>query len=54
MCRVLVETPVKLTAEQEELIKRLDDSMKKGGAKHSPHSTSWVDGVKKFFENMGF
>ncbi|MCG7886581.1 MAG: molecular chaperone DnaJ [Candidatus Thiodiazotropha taylori] len=54
MCRVLVETPIKLTAEQEDLIKRLDESMKKGGAKHSPHSTSWVDGVKKFFENMGF
>ncbi|MEW8030492.1 MAG: molecular chaperone DnaJ [Candidatus Thiodiazotropha sp.] len=54
MCRVLVETPVKLTAEQEDLIKRFDESMKKGGAKHSPHSTSWVDGVKKFFENMGF
>ncbi|PVV05875.1 MAG: molecular chaperone DnaJ [gamma proteobacterium symbiont of Ctena orbiculata] len=54
MCRVLVETPVKLTSEQEELIKRLDESMKKGGAKHSPHSTSWVDGVKNFFENMGF
>jgi molecular chaperone DnaJ len=54
MCRVLVETPVKLTGEQEELIKRLDESMKKGGAKHSPHSTTWVDGVKKFFENMGF
>ncbi|MES9816856.1 MAG: molecular chaperone DnaJ [Candidatus Thiodiazotropha sp.] len=54
MCRVLVETPIKLTAEQEDLIKRLDESMKKGGAKHSPHSTGWVDGVKKFFENMGF
>ncbi|MEW8484936.1 MAG: molecular chaperone DnaJ [Candidatus Thiodiazotropha sp.] len=54
LCRVLVETPVKLTAEQEELFKRLDESMKKGGAKHSPHSTTWVDGVKKFFENMGF
>ncbi|MES9829704.1 MAG: molecular chaperone DnaJ [Candidatus Thiodiazotropha sp.] len=54
MCRVLVETPIKLTVEQEDLIKRLDESMKKGGAKHSPHSTGWVDGVKKFFENMGF
>ncbi len=54
LCRVLVETPVKLTAEQEELFRRLDETMKKGGAKHSPHSTSWLDGVKKFFENMGF
>ncbi|MES9993626.1 MAG: molecular chaperone DnaJ [Candidatus Thiodiazotropha sp.] len=54
LCRVLVETPVKLTSEQEELFKRLDETMKKGGARHSPHSTTWVDGVKKFFENMGF
>lgn len=54
MCRVLVETPVKLTSEQEELLKRFDETMKRDGAKHSPHSTTWVDGVKKFFENMGF
>jgi molecular chaperone DnaJ len=54
MCRVLVETPVKLTAEQEELLRKLDDSMQRGGGKHSPQSTSWVDGVKKFFEGMGF
>jgi molecular chaperone DnaJ len=54
MCRVLVETPVKLTSEQEDLLKRFDETMKRDGAKHSPHSTTWVDGVKKFFENMGF
>jgi molecular chaperone DnaJ len=54
LCRVLVETPVKLTGEQEELLRRFDETMKRGGAKHSPHSTTWVDGVKKFFENMGF
>ncbi|MCU7796477.1 MAG: molecular chaperone DnaJ [Candidatus Thiodiazotropha sp. (ex Myrtea spinifera)] len=54
LCRVLVETPVKLTSEQEELLRTFDETMKRGGAKHSPHSTGWVDGVKKFFENMGF
>ena len=54
MCRVLVETPVKLTSEQEDLLRQLDTSMKKGGGMHSPQSTSWVDGVKKFFEGMGF
>jgi molecular chaperone DnaJ len=54
LCRVLVETPVKLTGEQEELLRRFDETMKRGGAKHSPQSTSWLDGVKKFFENMGF
>lgn len=54
MCRVLVETPVKLTAEQEDLLRKLDDSMQRGGGKHSPQSATWVDGVKKFFEGMGF
>ncbi len=54
LCRVLVETPVKLTAEQEGLLKQFDETMKRGGAKHSPHSTTWVDGVKKFFKNMDF
>lgn len=54
LCRVLVETPVKLTTEQEELLRRFDETMKQGGARHSPQSTSWLDGVKKFFENMGF
>ena len=54
LCRVLVETPVKLTGEQEDLLRKFDETMKKGGAKHSPHSTTWVDGVKRFFENMGF
>jgi molecular chaperone DnaJ len=54
LCRVLVETPVKLTSEQEGLLRKFDETMKKGGAKHSPHSTTWVDGVKKFFESMGF
>ncbi|MEN8177459.1 MAG: molecular chaperone DnaJ [Pseudomonadota bacterium] len=54
MCRVLVETPVKLTGEQEDLLRKLDESMKKGGGKHSPQSTTWVGGVKKFFEGMGF
>jgi molecular chaperone DnaJ len=54
MCRVLVETPVKLTTEQEDLLRKLDESMRRGGGKHSPQSTGWVDGVKKFFEGMGF
>ena len=54
LCRVQVETPVKLTEEQKELLRHLDETMRKGGGKHSPHSTGWMDGVKKFFEGMGF
>jgi molecular chaperone DnaJ len=54
MCRVLVETPVNLTAEQEDLLRQFDRTMERGGERHSPHSSSWLDGVKKFFEGMGF
>ena len=53
MCRVLVETPVNLTEQQKELLRELDETMRKGGDRHSPHSSSWLDGVKQFFEKMG-
>lgn len=54
MCRVLVETPVNLHEDQKELLRQLDVSLQGGGSKHSPHASSWMDGVKKFFEGMGF
>ncbi len=53
LCRVNVETPVNLTEQQKELLQQLDESVQKGGSKHSPHSSSWIDGVKSFFEKMG-
>jgi molecular chaperone DnaJ len=48
LCRVVVETPVKLSNEQKDLFRQLDDSLK-GNGKHSPQHHSWLDGVKKFF-----
>jgi molecular chaperone DnaJ len=54
LCRVLVETPVNLTTEQEDLLRQFEQTLVQGGKKHSPHSSSWLDGVKKFFEGMGF
>ena len=55
LCRVVVETPVDLTERQKELLAEFDETLQGNSAKkHSPHSTGWVDGVKKFFENMGF
>jgi molecular chaperone DnaJ len=50
-CRVAVETPVNLTSQQKELLKELDKSMREGN-QHSPKASSWLDGVKKFFEEM--
>jgi molecular chaperone DnaJ len=54
ICRVLLETPVNLTERQKELLRELDETVLAGGERHSPHSTSWLDGVKGFFEKMGF
>ncbi|WP_456373005.1 molecular chaperone DnaJ [Thiolapillus sp.] len=54
LCRVVVETPIKLSDEQKDLLKKLDDSLRGGGSKHSPNASSWLDGVKKFFKEMGF
>ena len=52
MCRVAVETPVKLTAEQQALLTQLRESLQKGGAAHSPRESSWFKGVKDFFEGL--
>lgn len=49
-CHVVVETPVKLTERQKELLREFDSSTTEGGAKHSPQSKSWRDKVKDFFE----
>jgi molecular chaperone DnaJ len=51
-CRVVVETPVKLTERQKELLREFDQSMKDSSEPHSPQSTSWMDSVKKFFEGL--
>ncbi len=52
ICRVIVETPVKLTQEQRELLEKFGDTLDKSGKKHSPSQKTWLDGVKKFFEDM--
>ena len=52
LCRIIIETPVKLTSKQKELLKEFEASMNTGGNKHSPQASSWVDGVKKFFDSM--
>ena len=48
-CHISVETPVKLSEHQRKLLKELDESLKKGGAKHSPGEESWADKLKGFF-----
>lgn len=54
LCKVTVETPVSLTREQRELLEQFAASLEKGGKKHAPQEGGWLDGVKKFFEDMKF
>jgi len=54
LCRVIVETPVNLNKEQKELLRQFEKSMETSGNRHSPKESSWLDGVKKFFEEMKF
>ncbi len=51
--RVAVETPVNLTNEQKELLKKFDKKVRAGGDKHSPRADTWFDTVKRFFERIG-
>lgn len=54
LCTVMVETPINLTKEQKDLLASFQTSLETSGKKHSPKTTSWFDGVKKFFEDMKF
>jgi molecular chaperone DnaJ len=46
-CRVVVETPVSLRAEQKELLRKFQASLDEGS--HHPKEQTFFEGVKKFF-----
>jgi molecular chaperone DnaJ len=49
MVHVVVETPVKLTTRQKELLREFEESTQADAGKHSPKNKSWVDKAKDFF-----
>lgn len=49
LCEVLIETPVKLSQEQQELLYKFDQSLKND---NHPKTNVWFSAVKKFFENI--
>src|SRR5688572_24268797 len=49
MCEVVVETPVRLTDRQKELLRELEDINVRDGAKHNPRAKGFMDKVKEFF-----
>lgn len=52
-CRVVVETPVNLTAHQRELLQQFEATFTGENARrHSPRSSTFIDGVKSFWARM--
>lgn len=52
MCKVTVETPVKLSRKQKDLLKEFAGEMESGGSRHSPQAHSWMGSVKSFFDDL--
>lgn len=50
MCRVILETPVKLSKKQKELLEQFEDTLGGSRNKHSPKTSTWLDAVKDFFD----
>ncbi len=50
-CHVVVETPVKLTERQKELLREFESVTQKDAARHNPRAKTWFDKVKEFFES---
>jgi len=50
ICRVVVETPVKLSGKQKDLLRAFQDSLQ--GRDNSPRREGWFDSVKKFFNEL--
>jgi molecular chaperone DnaJ len=49
MVHVVVETPVKLTEKQKDLLREFDASTQADAGKHSPKNKSWLEKAKNFF-----
>jgi len=51
LCKVMVETPVNLTSKQKNILKAFGATIGES-SKHSPQEFSWLNGVKKFVDDM--
>ena len=48
-CHVIVETPVKLSERQKELLREFESCCKEQGTTNNPKAQSWMDKVRDFF-----
>jgi len=49
LCEIVVETPVKLTERQRELLRELESISAANGDRHNPRAKSFMDKVREFF-----
>ena len=49
LCEVVVETPVRLTDRQRDLLRELEDINHADGDRHNPRAKSFMDKVREFF-----
>ena len=52
MCKVVIETPVRLSKAQKALLKQFQETYETSKTDHNPKSSSWLGGVKEFFDRM--
>src|SRR5690606_4323639 len=52
-CKAVVETPVNLSTEQRELLEKFEATfVGEGARRHSPRASTFLDGVKGFWDRM--
>jgi molecular chaperone DnaJ len=49
LCEIVVETPVRLTDRQKELLRELEESTGRDSDRHSPRAKSFMDRMRDFF-----
>jgi molecular chaperone DnaJ len=49
LCEIVVETPVKLTERQRELLREFEELSLANGERHNPRAKSFMDKVREFF-----
>ena len=52
LCRVVVETPIRLTSRQQEILQEFQQIQEQQGTRQSPRKSSWFEGVKKFVDGL--
>jgi molecular chaperone DnaJ len=52
VCKVVVETPVKLSKSQREMLQQFEATFGDNAAAHTPRASSWLGGVKQFWERV--